>query len=311
MTEFEYQVAKSSAFVLALLLTLGLQFLRPHSGSIARRGTGRHGGRDSARSEAHGPAHGSTDGRAHGQTVGQAGGQSSWRVNATAWAFNVVILGVVCAGCACAVSRWAEARELGLLNRVEMLGVHAWLALPITVLGMDFVSYVWHRANHRLSLLWRFHQVHHSDSNFTATTAVRFHFGELLLALPLRLAAVIVLGVSIPGVIAFEVLFAFANFVEHGDIDLPRWIEAPMALLFITPALHRRHHSRESELLNSNYGTIFSFWDRAFHSFGPSTSEAEIQIGLPGLADGLSARELILLPIRGVFRGERSEAPRL
>jgi len=268
MSELEYQIIKSIGFVLALLFVLGLQVLRPHSDP----------------------------------GVGQNGhARSSWRQNASAWALNSVILGVVCTGCACAVSRWAEIRGIGLLNHVE---VNAWLALPVTFLGMDFVSYVWHRANHRISLLWRFHQVHHSDSNFTATTAVRFHFGELLLALPLRLAAVIVLGVPILGVIAFEVFFAFANFFEHGDIDLPSWLETPMATVFITPALHRRHHSRDAELLNSNYATIFSFWDRAFRSYGSSSSEAQIQIGLPGLAEGLGAREMIMLPIRGIYRGD-------
>lgn len=268
MSEFEYQIVKSVAFVLALILAVVLQELRPHSDLGARR---------------------------------DREGRSSWRVNTVTWALNAVILGIVCAGCACAVSRWAETSGLGLLNRVD---VEAWLAFPITILGMDLVSYAWHRANHRVSLLWRFHQVHHSDSNFTTTTAVRFHFGELLLALPIRLAAVIVLGVSIPGVIAFEVLFAFANFFEHGDIDLPGWLETPMAYLLITPALHRRHHSRESALLNSNYGTIFSLWDRAFRSFGSSDSQAQVQIGLPDIAGGIGAREMILLPIRGVFRGE-------
>lgn len=280
MSEFEYQVVKSCAFVLALLLALVMQSMRPHSGRSVEggvEGLDRNGG-----------------GRR----------RSSWRVNTAAWALNAVILGIVCAGCACAVSRWAEVRGIGLLNRVDVLNVNVWVAIPITILAMDFVSYVWHRANHQLSLLWRFHQVHHSDSNFTATTAVRFHFGELLMALPLRLAAVIVLGVSIPGIIAFEVLFAFANFFEHGDIDLPHWLETRMSLLFITPALHRRHHSRKSELLNSNYGTIFSFWDRVFRSFGSSSSLARIQIGLPGLPAELRARDLLLLPVRGVFRGE-------
>ncbi|MBW2292185.1 MAG: sterol desaturase family protein [Deltaproteobacteria bacterium] len=230
-----------------------------------------------------------------------AGLRGSWRVNGRLWALNAVILGIVCAGCACTVSRWAEAEGLGLLNRMEM---NVWMAIPIAVLGLDGVSYVWHRANHRIPLLWRFHQVHHSDPNFTTTTAVRFHFGELLLALPLRLLAIIILGVSIPGVIVFELIFAFANFFEHGDIDLPLDLEKRLAFLFITPALHRRHHSREARLLNSNYGTIFSFWDRAFRSFGSSRSDVQVQIGLPGVSEMLGPKEALMMPARGIYRGQ-------
>ena len=173
----------------------------------------------------------------------------------------------------------------------------------MTLLGMDLVSYAWHRANHRLKWLWRFHQVHHSDPSFTATTAIRFHFGELLLALPLRLAAVALLGVPIPGVIAFELIFAFANFFEHGDIDLPRPFEKAMAAFFITPALHRRHHSLESGLLNSNYGTIFSIWDRFFGSYASSASSDQVEIGLPELPNDLGPLDAIILPTRGVFLG--------
>ncbi len=259
MTKTEYQIVKSVGFVLALVMVLGLQSLRPHSGR-----------------------------------------QGSWRVNTSLWALNAAILGLLCAGCACAVSRWAEAHEIGLLNRIEL---GAWSAIPVTVLVMDFVSYVWHRANHRISLPWRLHQVHHSDSNFTATTALRFHFGELILALPLRLVAVLSLGVSVPGVIVFELIFAFANFFEHGDIDLPLWLEDGIATILITPALHRRHHSCESELLNSNYGTIFSFWDRLFGSFGWSDSGMSVEIGLPEICKELSPYYTIMLPTRGVFPG--------
>jgi sterol desaturase/sphingolipid hydroxylase (fatty acid hydroxylase superfamily) len=119
----------------------------------------------------------------------------------------------------------------------------AWplVAVPVGIVGLGFVSYVWHRANHRVSFLWRFHQAHHSDSQFTVTTALRFHPGELLLALPVRLLAVVVLGVPVASVIVFEVVFAFASFVEHGNIDLPRRVERALGRVLITPALHRRH----------------------------------------------------------------------
>jgi sterol desaturase/sphingolipid hydroxylase (fatty acid hydroxylase superfamily) len=229
-----------------------------------------------------------------------AGLAGSWRLNGGLWALNTVILGIVCAGCACTVSRWAETEGFGLRNQFDL---NAWTSIPFAVLALDGVSYAWHRANHGLPLLWRFHQVHHSDPKFTATTALRFHFGELLLALPVRLLAVALLGISIPGVIAFELVFAFANFFEHGDIDLPLEFEKRFAILFITPALHRRHHSCEARLLNSNYGTIFSFWDRLFSSFGSNASDVSVQIGLPGAPHTIGAQEALMMPVRSFYRG--------
>ncbi len=230
-----------------------------------------------------------------------AGLQGSWRVNGGLWAVNAVILGIVCAGCACTVSRWAEVEGVGAFNRMDL---GSWTTIPLAVLALDLISYLWPRANHSVPLLWRFHQVHHSDPRFTVTTALRFHIGELLLALPLRLLIVAALGISSPGVIVFELIFAFANFYEHGDIDLPIGLENRLALVVITPALHRRHHSRKTRLLNSNYGTIFSFWDRSFRSYGRSGSDVQVQIGLPGVSETLGPREALILPLRGAFRGE-------
>jgi sterol desaturase/sphingolipid hydroxylase (fatty acid hydroxylase superfamily) len=226
--------------------------------------------------------------------------RGSWRSNGGLWAVNAVVLGLVCAGCACTVSRWAAAGGVGLLNQGS---VPMWIAIPVAIVGLDLVSYGWHRANHTFSWLWRFHQVHHSDTAFTVTTALRFHPGELLLALPLRLAAVAALGVSIPGVIAFELVFAFANFVEHGDIDLPRELERRLAWVLVVPALHRRHHGRQQRLLDSNFGTIFSVWDRLFRSFGENTSATRIHVGLPGLGEPLGLVQLVPIPARGVSRG--------
>jgi len=224
----------------------------------------------------------------------------SWRANSGLWALNAALLGVVCAGCACTVSRWASDGGVGFLNQGV---VSAWVAIPLSVLGLDLVSYFWHRANHLVPFLWRFHQAHHSDLDYTVTTALRFHPGELLLALPLRLLAIAVLGVPIVGVIVFEVIFAFANFCEHGNIDLPLKAERALGRVFITPALHRRHHSREARLLDTNYGTIVSFWDRLLGSYAENRSNVRVDTGLPGIEHALGTMEILVLPARGVFRG--------
>ena len=224
----------------------------------------------------------------------------SWRTNTALWAINALVLGVVCAGCACTVSRWASAGGFGLLNQgVGSVGT----AIAVSVIGMDLVSYLWHRANHRLPILWRLHQAHHSDPDYTVTTALRFHPGELLLALPLCLLAVAVLGVPIAGVIVFEVIFAFANFCEHGNIDLPLKLERALGRVLITPALHRQHHSREAELLDTNYGTIFAVWDRMLGSYGENGSDVRVDTGLPGIDDAIGTMEILALPVRAVHRG--------
>ena len=227
--------------------------------------------------------------------------RGSLRTNAGLWAVNAAVLGLVCGGCACAVSIWAGREGFGLLNEVS---VPLWAGIVISIFGLDLVSYLWHRANHRVPLLWRFHQAHHSDSQYTVTTALRFHPGELLLALPVRLFAVVVLGVPVAGIIVFEVVFAFANFWEHGNIGLPPRLEQALGHVIITPALHRRHHSVQARLLDSNYGTIFSLWDRLLGSFGGGRSSVLVETGLPGLPGSLGTLNVLALPARGSFRGE-------
>ena len=224
----------------------------------------------------------------------------SWRANGGLWLLNALVLGAVCVGCACTVSRWASSGGFGVLNQVA---APAWLAVPASVVGLDLVSYAWHRANHRVSFLWRFHQAHHSDPDYTVTTALRFHPGELLLALPVRLVAVAALGVPVAGVIVFEAVFAFANLGEHGNIALPRPLERALGRAFVTPALHRRHHSRERAWLDTNFGTILSLWDRAFGTYGESGSEVRVETGLPGIEGRLGTFGILALPVRGSFRG--------
>jgi sterol desaturase/sphingolipid hydroxylase (fatty acid hydroxylase superfamily) len=219
--------------------------------------------------------------------------RGSWRVNGGLWLVNATLLGVVCGACGFTVAAWAARHHVGVLNAFSMPG---WLGIGATIALLDLVSYGWHRANHRVAILWRFHQVHHSDPTFTTSTGLRFHPGELVLSLPLRLAAVVLLGAPPVAVLAFEVVFGFANLVEHGDINFPRAFERRLGKLCVTPALHRRHHTKVRPDRDRNFGTVFSVWDRLFGTFADNDSSTRIDTGLPDLNPTLS--RALTLPLR-------------
>jgi sterol desaturase/sphingolipid hydroxylase (fatty acid hydroxylase superfamily) len=218
--------------------------------------------------------------------------RGSWVVNGGLWVLNGVVLGLVCGTCAFSVADWAAQAHVGLLH---WAAAPAWLATIGSIVVLDLVSYGWHRANHGVAALWRFHQVHHSDPSFTTSTGLRFHPGELLLSLPIRLCAVVLLGAPAVAVLAFEVVFTVANLVEHGDIDLPLRGERILERVCVTPALHRRHHTRVGPARDTNFGTIFSGWDRLFGTFTPNDSSALVDTGLPGLSH-VTLGEALVLP---------------
>jgi len=222
----------------------------------------------------------------------------AWGTNGGLWAVDALVMGAVCGACGWIVAAWAGREGLGLL--VWAGARDGWLAIAIGVIGLDVVSYAWHRANHRVHLLWRFHQVHHGDANFHVTTALRFHPGELLLALPVRLAAIVALGVPPEGVLVFELVFGAANLLEHGNFDLPRRLEPVVRRMFVTPALHRGHHASDWQELDTNFGTVFSTWDRLAGTFRAHEVDRRITTGLPDWAGprAPSLSESLLLPFR-------------
>jgi sterol desaturase/sphingolipid hydroxylase (fatty acid hydroxylase superfamily) len=202
----------------------------------------------------------------------------AWRTNVGLWAIDSMVMATVCGACGWIVASWAASRGLGLLASA---GVGKWWAVGIGLLALDAVSYAWHRANHQLPLFWRFHQVHHGDTSFHVTTALRFHPGELLFALPVRLAAVVLFGVPPEGVLVFELVFGVANLLVHGNFDLPRRIEPIVQSLLVTPALHRGHHAADWHDLNTNFGTVFSIWDRLANTFRAGDPDRPVVTGLP------------------------------
>ncbi len=221
----------------------------------------------------------------------------AWSANLGLWAIDGVLLAIVCGTCGFAVAEWATRAGVGLLNALD---APLWLGIAAAVAVLDLVSYFWHRANHQLQFLWRFHRVHHADADFHVSTALRFHPGELLLSLPVRLAAIVALGAPALGVVVFEAIFAIANVLEHGNFDLPRRFERIVGFALVTPALHRRHHSTERSERDSNYGTILCVWDRIARTLRPDTSAAQFATGLAGSSDAWSRSlaAMLLAPLR-------------
>jgi len=219
--------------------------------------------------------------------------RGSWLVNGSLAAINAAVLGVACGACGITAARWAAHARIGVLH---WTGAPAWAAIPFSIAGLDLVSYGWHRATHRVPLLWRFHQVHHSDPSFTVSTGLRFHPGELLLSLPLRLSAVAVPGAPAAAVLVFEGVFTVANLVEHGDIAMPRRMEDALGRVVVTPALHRCHHTRSGAARDTNFGTILSVWDRWFATRTGCDSTVRVQTGLRGIP-ALGLGRALALPL--------------
>jgi sterol desaturase/sphingolipid hydroxylase (fatty acid hydroxylase superfamily) len=228
-------------------------------------------------------------------------GPARRRENLYLWGVNMMVIGLVCGSCLCTAARWAAGAGVGVMNA---LAVSAWMAVPVTLVCLDLLSYAWHRANHRVAVLWRFHRVHHLDQAPNCSTAVRFHPGELLLSLPLRLGAVLVLGAPVEAVVAFEIVFAWSNVLEHGNFDVARRLERGLARVLITPAMHRLHHSSDRDELDTNFGTVFALWDRLFGTYRPSTSALVFVAGVPGrvAAEPPPVFGLLVEPLRSAVR---------
>ena len=177
---------------------------------------------------------------------------------------------------------WAlevSARGWGLL---PLLGLPGWMVGALAVLLLDVAIYWQHRLFHRIPWLWRLHRVHHSDLAFDVTTGVRFHPLELLLSLLIKLAVIAALGAPAVAVVVFEILLSAGALFTHSDIALPARIDRAVRWLFVTPSMHRIHHSPLREETDSNYGFHLSLWDRLFASYRarPRTPEASMAIGL-------------------------------
>jgi sterol desaturase/sphingolipid hydroxylase (fatty acid hydroxylase superfamily) len=173
---------------------------------------------------------------------------------------------------------WAEGNSLGLVRLLSLPGT---AKLVLAFILFDIWMYFWHRANHRIEFLWRFHRAHHSDIEMDTTTALRFHPGELVLSTFFRLPVVILLGMSFTQLIFFETLLNLSTLFHHSNLAVPEKWDRLLRVVIVTPNMHRVHHSVERFETDSNFTSLLSVWDRLYRTFGTREDTQSITIGLP------------------------------
>jgi sterol desaturase/sphingolipid hydroxylase (fatty acid hydroxylase superfamily) len=214
------------------------------------------------------------------------------------------------AGATTAASEWPVVAPVQRLAERHRLGLLHWLALPRAarmVLGfllLDYTLYLWHRLNHRVPLLWKFHAVHHIDLDLDSTTGLRFHFGELTMAAWFRAAQILLLGVDRGTLRAWQQLLVISVIFHHSNLELPIAIERRLVRFLVTPRMHGIHHSTRIEETDANYSSLLSCWDRLHRSLKLNVKQSSITIGVPGFSrpEDVTLAESLTVPFRADSR---------
>lgn len=178
-----------------------------------------------------------------------------------------------------ALLSFTDSAQVGLLHWFELpVGIE----LALGLLALDLSFYWWHRANHRVPLLWRFHAAHHVDPDLDVTTATRFHFGEIFFSVGFRAIQITALGIPVLTYITYEVVFQTGAMFHHSNWRLPGRLDRALAFLVVTPQMHGIHHSQVRTEVNSNYSVILNIWDRIHRTLRLDVPQEQIRIGVPG-----------------------------
>ena len=195
------------------------------------------------------------------------------------------------------VARLIEEHRIGLL---QWIGLPRPWSIAVAIVLLDYTLWVWHWANHRVPFLWRFHLAHHVDLDLDASTALRFHFGELALSIPARAAQIALVGAEPLAVAIWQAILFASILFHHSNARLPRRLEAMLALLIVTPRMHGIHHSTRPDETNSNWSSLLSVWDFIHRTFRFDVPDDAIVIGVPAhqSAEDVTIGRILMLPFR-------------
>lgn len=185
-------------------------------------------------------------------------------------------------------------------------GLLKWLRLPRAletiagVLLLDYTHYIQHVLHHRVPLLWRFHAVHHVDLDLDASTALRFHFGEIAISLPYRVTQVLLIGAAPQSLLTWQTLTLFSILFHHSNIRLPKSVDDRLVRFIVTPHMHGIHHSNDPQNQNSNWSGGLTIWDALHGTLNLGVPQNEIDIGVRGFErpDRVTLPKILAQPFR-------------
>lgn len=161
---------------------------------------------------------------------------------------------------------WAVKNDFGLLNWLPEM--NPWLFAIIGLLLLDLIgAYLAHLVEHKVKFLWRFHLIHHTDTWIDTTSANRHHPGESVIRFVFTTAGVLIVGSPMWMVFLYQTLSVVATQFNHANIVLPRKLDSFLSWFIVSPDMHKVHHHYVLPYTDSNYGNIFSVWDRLFGTF--------------------------------------------
>jgi len=176
------------------------------------------------------------------------------------------------------LTKLVERKNWGLLKLVRL---PRWLETTLAVALLDYTLYIWHVLTHRIPFLWRFHVVHHVDLDLDASTALRFHFAEMVISVTWRAAQIIVIDVSPVSFAAWQVFLFLSILFHHSNVRLPIDLERKLQNLIVTPRMHGIHHSIVRQETDSNWSSGLTVWDFLHGTLKTDVPQNEIIIGVP------------------------------
>jgi len=222
-----------------------------------------------------------------------------WPINIGLAVFNMLIMRFTVGGIAYLSAVNASEQSWGLLNQFP---ISSWLSIGVTILLLDLAIYCQHVISHKWTLLWRLHQIHHTDIEIDASTAVRFHPLEIMISMAYKVALIYIIGANPLAVIAFEIILNATATFNHSNINLPLKADKMLRWVLITPDVHRIHHSTVRSETDSNYGFSISLWDRMFKTYTaePEKTQTTLDIGIPEYRNQqeLGFFRLLLIPFK-------------
>lgn len=192
---------------------------------------------------------------------------------------------------------WSASKGFGLIH---LGALPEPLVFVLSFLLMDLAFYYWHVVNHRVPFLWRFHNVHHIDPDLDVSTAFRFHFGEIILSTGFSLLQVSIIGPSVWAFAVYQLVFQAEVIFHHSNVRLPIGVERLLNTVLVTPRMHGIHHSQVQRENNSNFGTVFPWWDRLHRTLGVNIPQDEVVVGIPAysLPEDNAIWNTLLMPFR-------------